>query len=522
MCSASAGKAVSSATEEDSCNPFPYLSDQSKILSQRLRFLLDTNILIPLQDSVIVLAPSLANFVRLASVGGHQLLYHPASKIDIERDRDRERRARTLARLSQYSILEGAPESPDNTSSTSPNDACDNNILHALACSAVHALVTEDKEIHGKARRAGLAHRVYNIQTAEDWLRRLHEPTEVKLPSVEDVPMYSLTDQLDSSLFDSLRRSYDTPQRSFNTWFHEKAQTGRKAWIARNDQGALEAICIYAIQMDEEINEEKEYLRGMSLKLCTFKVGEQIRGRKIGELFLKAAFRFATENRCENIFIHTNTEQNYLLDLLVDFGFEQRGTYGTDQMLVKTHPSAPPNSALPPLSYAKRFFPHFRTDGAVQKFLVPIKPQFHQVLFPELAVQRQLFGGSSAAGNAIKQAYLCKAQSNQVRQGDIVLFYRTEDWMAVTTVGIVECYETHDSAINIMQLVSRRTVYSQTDIEEMAASPTKVMLFRLVGHYPVPIAYSVLKQKKIVSGPIQSITRISNDAFSELPSLHQR
>jgi len=74
-------------------------------MNQRLRFLLDTNILIPLQDSMLVLAPSLANFVRLAGVGGHQLLYHPASKTDIDRDRDIQRRNRTLARLQQYTKL---------------------------------------------------------------------------------------------------------------------------------------------------------------------------------------------------------------------------------------------------------------------------------------------------------------------------------------------------------------------------------------------------------------------------------
>ena len=44
-------------------------------MAQRLRFLLDTNVLIPLQDSFQVLEQNLANFVRLAGVGGHQLLY---------------------------------------------------------------------------------------------------------------------------------------------------------------------------------------------------------------------------------------------------------------------------------------------------------------------------------------------------------------------------------------------------------------------------------------------------------------
>jgi GNAT superfamily N-acetyltransferase len=444
------------------------------------------------------------------------LLYHPASKTDIDRDRDIQRRDRTLARLQQYTKLEGAPSSPRNTAQTSANDACDNDILHALECSAVHALVTEDKEIHTKARQAGFGDRVYNIQTAEDWLRRLHEPAEVHLPNIEDVPMYSLTSQLDSALFDSLRMNYDTPERSFNKWFHDKAQTGRKAWIARTEQGSIEAICIYAMQTNEVINDAKESLQGLSLKLCTFKVGEQIRGRKIGELFLKAAFRFATENRCENIFVHTSEDQFYLLELLSDFGFQRRGMYGTDIMLVKAHPSSPPVEDVPALDYAKLYFPHYRNDASVQKFLVPIQPQYHQVLFPELSRQGQLFNGNSVAGNAIKQAYLCKAPSNQVHAGDIVLFYRSKDEMAVTTIGIVERYETHTEAAKIMQLVSRRTVYSQSEIEAMTNKSVRVMLFRLVGHFNKPISLASLKHDANVSGKLMSITKISDDSFSRI------
>lgn len=465
---------------------------------------------------MVVLEPSLANFARLANAGGHQLLYHPASVDDIKRDKDTDRRDRTLARLPQYARLDGVPSSPFNTNDTSPNDACDNDILHSLECSAVHALITEDLKIHNKARRAGLGNRVYNIQTAEDWLRRLHEPSEVHLPNIDDVHLYELTNQLDSELFDSLRASYDTPSHSFNAWFREKAQLGRKAWVARTDDGQLEAICIYAIQTDEVINDTGTRLDGASLKLCTFKVGEKIRGRKIGELFLKAAFRFAKENKCENIFVHTNPEQVYLLALLEEFGFQKSGMYGADLMLVKRHPSMPPEPTLPSLDYARLYFPHFRQDESVQKFLIPIQPQFHQILFPDLARQAQLFTSGSTAGNAIKQAYLCKAPTNQVKPGDVVVFYRTVDEMAATSIGVVECYEVHADAAKIMQVVRRRTVYTQKDIEQMANTATKVMLFRLVGHFPESVALTSLISEGIVSGHPQSITKISNDSFSKL------
>ena len=57
-----------------------------------MRFLLDTNILIPLENSQVVLEESLAHFVRLANEHGHQLVYHPASEDDISRDTDLVRR----------------------------------------------------------------------------------------------------------------------------------------------------------------------------------------------------------------------------------------------------------------------------------------------------------------------------------------------------------------------------------------------------------------------------------------------
>jgi hypothetical protein len=127
-------------------------------LTQRLRFLLDTNILIPLQDSYQVLEANLANFVRLAGVGGHQLLYHPATIADFERDPNADRRARSLQRVRQYDVLQQPAPCPWNTDATSSNDACDNEILYALECDAVHALVTEDRGIHAVGADRKLSH----------------------------------------------------------------------------------------------------------------------------------------------------------------------------------------------------------------------------------------------------------------------------------------------------------------------------------------------------------------------------
>ena len=485
-----------------------------------MRFLLDTNILIPLEDSQRPLLPSLANFVRLANENGHSLLYHPASEDDIRQDTNVERRDQTLARLGQYTRLDLRPECPWNAGVCGRNDGADNEILYALDLNAVHALVTEDQGIHCKAKAKGLVDRVYTIQTAEDLLRRLHNRVSVQLPNIEDVPLYSLTPHLESQFFDSLRAGY----RGFNAWFVSKAQEGRRAWVNWEKKDVLGGVCIYTRQDDEAIT-ESIILPGSALKLSTFKVGETNRGKKVGELFLKAAFRYATENRLENIFIHGDVDcHHFLFEMLEDFGFVRVGFHpnsgGRDAVYVKSHPLVPPDSQLPPLEYLCKFFPHFRHDDQVEKFIVPIRPEYHLVLFPDYespaAHQMILFPPSNTAGNAIKMAYLCHAQTKTIHTGSIVLFYRSGDERAITSVGVAESYETLSDVDKIVAMVSRRTVYNMVEIYCMAEKPTRVMLFRLVRHFTMPISQAWLEQNHVLKGPPQSITKIGNREFEAI------
>lgn len=498
-----------------------------KTVPQRLRFLLDTNVLIPLQSPFQVLEGNLANFVRLASIGGHQLMYHPANIADFERDSNVSRRQQNLQRIKQYPALHDPAPCVWNSPTTGANDACDNELLYALYCDAVHALVTEDKGIHAKARVHGIAHRVYTIQTAEDWLKRLHETRLIILPNIQDAPLHSLTPELTEGFFDSLRDGYPAAANrdGFDEWFRRKAREDRHAWVYRDAGGSLGAICIYQVQHDETLNDAGDVLAGAALKLCTFKVGEAVRGRKVGELFLKAAFRFATENSCENVFITAKSNsQDYLIRVLKDFGFDERGTYLGDTVLVKPHPVVQPEpEGVESTEYVRRFFPHYRADTAVQKFLVPIQPHYHCILFPDYsAIQPGLFAPTGNIGNAIKLAYLCHAPTKSVRAGDVLLFYRTKDEKAVTSIGVVEQFEVSADGAQIASLVSRRTVYSIGEIDELAKKPTKVILFRLIGHLSAPVPYEKLMQDGVVTGPIQSIRKVSDASFSRVLTASRR
>lgn len=327
--------------------------------------------------------------------------------------------------------------------------------------------------------------------------------------------------------FDSLREGYPAKagRDGFDDWFRRKAREDRYAWIYRHDSGALGALCIYQIQNDEILNDAGDVLSGPALKLCTFKVGEAVRGRKIGELFLKAAFRFATENQCQYLFITAKAQsQDYLIRVLSDFGFEERGSYRGDLVLVKSHPvGQPPAESITPIEYVRRYFPHYRSDSSVQKFLVPIQPRYHDILFPDYtSIQSSLFAPSGHVGNAIKLAYLCHAQTKSIRPGDVLLFYRTIDEKSVTSLGVVERFEVSSDGAEIASLVSRRTVYSLSEIDELAKKPTKVILFRLVTHLSIGVSYDQLILDDVVTGPIQSIRKVSDVSFSRVLAASKR
>jgi len=288
-----------------------------------MRILLDTNIFIPLEDSSNLLDEGLANLVQKASQHAHNLLVHPASIEDIERDKNLQRRGVSLSRLSKYQLLEDPPDfcleeqERLGLKQQKDNDRVDNLILYALLRDAVDILVTEDRGLHRKAIQLELTDRVHYIQQTAELLRKLHSKEPVYLPSIKDVPTHSL--DIKDTFFESLRADYHP---EFELWFAKCCREGRKAWIYFDREDHPHAICIYKEEEQPVVSNDNRVLLGRALKLCTFKVGEAVRGRKIGELFLKAAFQYASNNGLESIYLTMKPEkQGHLQDMVEEFGF---------------------------------------------------------------------------------------------------------------------------------------------------------------------------------------------------------
>ena len=186
-----------------------------------MRILIDTNILIPMEDSSVELNEQLAQLSRLAS-GKHQILFHPASKIDIDRDKDQLRKKSILTRLAKYLELEEPPIFGSNEEEIlfgkpkKDNDKVDNLILLALHKNCVHWLITHDQGIHKKAQKIFEAERVFDVAQAILALSEIEAETISLHPSIKKVPCHSI--DIKDQLFDSLREGYS----QFDSWFNEK------------------------------------------------------------------------------------------------------------------------------------------------------------------------------------------------------------------------------------------------------------------------------------------------------------
>lgn len=486
-----------------------------------MRIILDTPILIPGEMPDPGLAESFARIVRMAREYGHVLVYHPASEDELRRDWSTERRRQNLESIKQFTRLDTRPSCPWVSPYTRPDEAVDNELLYALHCDLAHALVAEDRALLDTARARGLADRVFTIQTAEDWLCRLYDRRRMQLPPIEDIGL----DTLEPRLAGALAQGGCDWRPPIEEWISEQARPGGRAWVSRERGGDASAICLYAQADDGLIVEEGSRLGGPMLKLSPFMIAPSFRSRKIGELFLDAAFRYATANRLENIVMQGDADAHrQLFVMLEDFGFSRVGSRsgprGREAVYVKSHPVLPPADALEPLEYLRRFFPHFRHDPEVGKLVLSVRPGEHRLLFPDYhppsGRQLSLFSHSGMPSHTIKSAWLCHARFGKVRAGDVVLFFRSGDERAVTSIGVVERFDTLDDADLIAGCMKRRTTYLMKEIVEMARKPTRVLLFRLIGHLPRPLSQSRLEADGVLSGAPQRISQIAHEAFERL------
>lgn len=177
---------------------------------------------------------------------------------------------------------------------------------------------------------------------------------------------------------------------------------------------------------------------------------------------------------------------------------------------------------MPPIEISKKFYPTFYDSIGINKFIIPIRPEYHERLFTDYKERQTTLsehvGEFIIEGNTIKKAYLSHSRNtNIISQGDILLFYRSKDRKEITSLGVVEnVFPGLRDKDEIIKHVGKRTVYSVYEIEKMAEKPTMVILFTWHFHLANPLKLSDLKEMNIFTP--QSMTLISHEKYLKIKS----
>ena len=402
------------------------------------------------------------------------------------------------------------------TSAPGSNDHRDLRLLAALDAHAATYLVTEDSRLRRRARRAALREATLTIDEAIALLEGLRIENPAPPPHVTEIPSYAL--DIEQTIFDSLREDYAP---DFDTWLDKVRADSehRICFVVLSDEDEYAALAI--------LKEEADCEYGFNypvIKISTFKVAAHHAGAKYGELLLKSIFKIAASKSVSTIYVEVFSKHELLVDLFDVFGFRRSPhlTSREELVLAKNLVLPTASSEYSPLEYHAIFGPP-AIQSTERSFVVPIIPKWHRMLFPDSTVEytypqmplpgMNIGSDNHPSGNALRKAYLCNSNTDALEPGDLLLFYRSRDLKAVTTVGVVESTLRSADAQEIMTYVGRRTVYRPDEIVTLCGSVRGVLaiLFRQDRFIDPPWQLAELENYKVLRSWPQTIVRVSEE-----------
>ncbi|MCA9487644.1 MAG: hypothetical protein KC516_01645 [Nanoarchaeota archaeon] len=493
-----------------------------------MRILIDTNIFIYREGDKII-KEDIQTFSKILSSKKILPFLHPESITDINRDRDEKRKKSTLSKIKCYSLLENSPKfqlSIDFSKKVKwkeggkDNDRVDNELLYAVYTDCVEFLVTEDRGIHKKAEIFKISEKVLKVSEFIQKILELY-PEEKKILTPPAIKFKSLNSSyLSQKFFKSLKEEY----AGFDKWFKKRCLNGEKAYIHEDGKGEIQA---FLMLKKENPGEESELCKPplpkrSRIKIRTLKVSNN--GKKIGELFLKLSISKAMGENIDEIYVtHFEEKNDPLVNLLLKFGFfkipnkiiHENGK--AESIFIKK--IVPPKFGEFSQKMINHFyFPSFYDGKKCTKYIVPIKPDYHGKLFTDFKKRQttlnEHMGEFIVEGNTIEKAYLCGAPFKNINKGDLLLFYRSQDTMGITSVGIVEEAFNDLPPEKILHLTSNRTVYKEKEI--LKNKPALTILFRHCFHFPKEVHLSKLHEENIIKGNFLTMRKIGNKEYSEI------
>ena len=432
-----------------------------------MKALLDTNIIIHREASKVV-NQDIGILFRWLDRSQYVKCIHSYSVAELKKHADKEYVDSLMTKTSSYEIidipspLDARVKTISDAEDKTDNDRIDSRLLNELVVGRVDIFITEDKNIHRKAKLLGIEDSVFTIDAFLEKVFSEHpDLVNYEVLNVRKVKFGTLN--LKDHFFDSLREDYD----GFDRWFVKKYDD--ECYVTVNSGNGLLLSFLY-LKIENENEDYSNIVPPLPpkkrLKIGTFKVISN--GFRLGERFIKIIFDNALKNKVDEIYVTVfdkRPEQNRLIGLLEQWGFRFWGQKGDEKIYVRDF--------IPRFNLAdlKTTYPYISVGQRV--FLLAIYPEYHTELLPDSILTTESpddFIEDMPHRNCISKIFVSRAIPPHPRHGDIIVFYRTGGYYksVISTIGVVdEVGYRFDNEDAFLKFCRKSSVFPDDELRKM-------------------------------------------------------
>ena len=491
------------------------------------KILLDTNIIIHREAMKQWINPNIGILFYWIEKCWFEKWIHPLTIKEIEWHQDKDLVNLMKNKINSYSILKSLSIDDQyiknlKTSDKTWNDINDTEILKEVYNNRVDYLITEDKNIHRKARELWIDYKVYDIDTfLERLISENPEFNDYSVLSVKKETIWCL--DVNDSFFDSLRTDYPL----FNERLNKKSQD--TAYVYRWENWDIQWFLFLKVEWKNErywdinpIFSEKK-----RLKVWTFKVTHP--WYKLWERFLKIIFDNAINHHVDEIYltIHNSWgEKESLISLISKRWFYEWWKKWEELVFVRNFErSFNFNNPL-------ETYPYISKNSKI--FVCPIYKEYHTEMFPDsiLTTESSLdFSEPEPHRNSIRKIYLSRTYDfNRIHKWDTILIYMAA-WSryssVITSICVVDDVIYNVSSLDeLKKHCNKRTLFSDEELKQWREyippkrptyKPEKnLMIVKFTYNIALPapkVNYDKLLKLNILKEPPRTFTEISRENF---------
>ena len=259
---------------------------------------------------------------------------------------------------------------------------------------------------------------------------------------------YFSTININDLFFDSLKNDYP----GFVKWFNKKCNEHEDAYVQYDENGNIIGFLYLKIENDIVDDVRPNIKANKILKVGTFKINSH--GTRLGERFIKLILDYAI---CENVdlcYVTAFKKHTGLIKILKQFGFYEYGFKGSvsnsEFVLVKNMRRLSNNVNLD--------YPLINTIN-VRKYLLSIYPLYHSAMFTDsiLKTEDRSIIKDISYGNSIHKVYVCRMEVDSLKEGDILVLYRTADY------GKIAEYSSVATSVCVVEEVKKQEDFNSFD-----------------------------------------------------------